>query len=90
LKDPEILNSPIWFRLLYHYVSITSQRFKYYLAWTVADIVCNASGLGFTGYDENGKPKWDLCTSVNIFQLEVILNSLLNDSIRLENIFQII
>ncbi len=41
-------------------------------AWILAEIVCNASGLGFNGFDENGKPIWNLMTNVNIYQLEVI------------------
>lgn len=28
-------------------------------------------GLGFNGYDENGKAKWDLVTNVNVLKLEV-------------------
>ena len=28
-------------------------------------------GLGFNGYDENGKSKWDRITNVNILKLEV-------------------
>ena len=42
------------------------------MAWTIADIVNNASGFGFSGYDENGEAKWDLTINVNIFELEVI------------------
>lgn len=41
------------------------------MAWVLADAVNNASGLGFNGYDQNGSPKWNLVTNVNIFYLEV-------------------
>ena len=35
------------------------------------------AGLAFNGYDESGKPKWDLIDNVNIIKLEVsALNSL--------------
>ncbi len=34
-------------------------------------MVCNASGLGFNGYDENNEPKWDLLSNVDIFNIEV-------------------
>ena len=64
-------SQPFWYRMCYMNISGMSQRIKYYLAWQIADLVCNASGLGFNGYDRNGKAKWDLCTSVNILQLEV-------------------
>lgn len=63
--------SPMWFRVLYLYISAFCHRCKYYLAWVIADLVSNASGLGFNGYDEHGKAKWDLVTGVNIFNLEV-------------------
>lgn len=66
-------NRSIWYRFFYMNMSAFSQRCKYYLAWQIADLVSNASGLGFNGYDQNGKAKWNLCTSVNILSLEVYL-----------------
>lgn len=39
--------------------------------WFAADAVANASGLGFNGYDELGKPRWDLVSNVDIIELEV-------------------
>lgn len=54
-----------------YYVSASSQRIRYYIGWVLADAVNNASGLGFNGYDENGKPKWDLITNVRIIEIEV-------------------
>lgn len=44
---------------------------KYYIAWILADCVNNASGLGFNGYDANGKAKWDLVTNIDLIGLEV-------------------
>ena len=38
----------------------------------LADAICNASGFGFNGYDEFGKPKWDLVSNVNWFKVEVV------------------
>ena len=52
-------------------MSAGSHRLKYYIAWTLADVVNNASGFGFNGYDTNGNPKWDLVTNVRILDLEV-------------------
>jgi hypothetical protein len=43
-----------------------------YVAWTMADLVSNASGLGFNGYDENGQLKWDLLTNINVRSIEVL------------------
>ena len=46
-------------------------RFKYYHAWIFADAICNNSGLGFSGYDDNGEPKWDLASNVDVYGFEV-------------------
>ncbi len=51
-------------------MSAGSQRTKYDIAWVLADIVNNASGLGFNGYDELANPKWDLVTNINVVGLE--------------------
>ena len=61
----------MWYRIYYFYLSLGSQRAKYYIAWVLADAVNNASGLGFNGYDDDGNSKWDLVTNINIFALEV-------------------
>jgi lysophospholipid acyltransferase 1/2 len=53
-------------------VSTSSKRAQYYMAWIIAELVNNASGFGFNGYDMNGNAKWDLLTNVNIIKLEVI------------------
>ncbi len=56
---------------MYYNLCVFCKRIYYYLAWTIADIVNNASGFGFSGYDDNGEAKWDLTINVNIFELEV-------------------
>lgn len=43
----------------------------YYHAWILADAICNASGFGFNGFDDNGKPIWDLTTNIEIYGFEV-------------------
>jgi hypothetical protein len=48
-------------------------RMAYYVAWTLADLICTSSGLSFSGYDLDGKPNWDLATSVDIWKFEVQL-----------------
>lgn len=70
----DIINEPIWYRILYSYISIPGHRIKYYLAWVLGDLVSNVSGLGFNGYDKNGEPLWDLVTNVNIIEFEVHLS----------------
>ena len=44
---------------------------KYYHAWLLADSICNASGLGFNGYDSQGEAKWDLISNVDVVKFEV-------------------
>lgn len=46
-------------------------RFKYYFLWIFIDAVCNASGFGFTGYNENGDQNWNLLENVDILAVEV-------------------
>lgn len=45
----------------------------YYHAWILAEAVCNASGLGFNGFDENKNAKWDLAKNVDILGFEVCI-----------------
>jgi lysophospholipid acyltransferase 1/2 len=59
-------------RLIYMWLVAASARVPYYIAWTLGDLVCNASGLGFNGYDSNGHAKWNLVTNINILNVEVI------------------
>lgn len=42
-----------------------------YIHGFAGEAVNNASGLGFSGYDENGKETWDLINNVNIIKIEV-------------------
>lgn len=39
--------------------------------YSLADGVCNAAGLGFNGYDDKGRPKWNLVSNINIAAIEV-------------------
>ncbi|CAG2183403.1 unnamed protein product [Oppiella nova] len=45
-------------------------RFKYYHAWILGEVICNASGLGFAGFDTNGRPDWELMSNIDIFGFE--------------------
>ncbi len=37
----------------------------------MADSLNNLCGLGFSGYDERGQPKWDLVTVVDMKAVEL-------------------
>lgn len=71
LKDEAFLeNTNLSYKFWYLTVSTSLVRFKYYFAWILADAICNNSGLGFNGYNENGSSKWDQISNVNIFEFE--------------------
>uniref|UniRef100_T1J3J3 Uncharacterized protein n=1 Tax=Strigamia maritima TaxID=126957 RepID=T1J3J3_STRMM len=65
-----LLNTPFYKKILYILISTSCVRFKYYHAWTLADAVCNASGLGFNGYNKDGTPRWDAFSNVNVLKFE--------------------
>ncbi|KAJ1366273.1 hypothetical protein KIN20_026889 [Parelaphostrongylus tenuis] len=56
---------------MWWFIVLVLIRVNYYFAWTFADSVCNMSGFGFSGYDENGEAKWELCTNVRPYQVEM-------------------
>ncbi len=70
-KDPEILDLPLVYRIGYLYFTLFSHRVNYYAAWTIGEIVCISSGLGFNGVDSSGRPKWDLLTNFSFKNVEV-------------------
>jgi hypothetical protein len=73
-KDKDVIGLPIFYRLLYMWFTALMARVAYYVAWTLADLVCNASGLGFNGHDlKTGKPMWNLSTNVDVLGFEVRL-----------------
>lgn len=68
----DLLNgSTAAYQLWYVMMATTVVRFKYYHAWLFADAICNNSGIGFNGYDERGKSKWDLISNINVINFEV-------------------
>ncbi|XP_077288310.1 lysophospholipid acyltransferase 6 isoform X2 [Arctopsyche grandis] len=58
-------NWSIAYLLWFCYAATLAVRCKYYLAWLLADIVCNCAGIG---YQSPGK--WDRVTNVNIIEFE--------------------
>ncbi|XP_065844080.1 lysophospholipid acyltransferase 2-like [Oscarella lobularis] len=72
--DPDVLNRPWLQRSWIAYASMLTQRFRFYFAWTIADSIANAAGLGFNGFDENSNEKWNLITNTDILGTEFALN----------------
>lgn len=69
--DPEfIAKHNIFYRAVHVYLTFFLQRSKYYVTWILADAVYNASGLGYIGADENGRPQWTGMTNVNVLKIE--------------------
>ncbi|BFZ11254.1 hypothetical protein BsWGS_14293 [Bradybaena similaris] len=74
---PEKLNTPEYYsmnflqRMIFILGVLTLARHKYYFAWILADALNNAAGFGFSGYDSQGEPKWDLTDNVSILGVEL-------------------
>ncbi|KAI4458117.1 porcupine [Holotrichia oblita] len=66
-------NTSLLYKFWYLNGATMLMRFKYYFAWLFADAICNNSGMGFNGYDTNGKPQWDKFTNVFVLKFEVSL-----------------
>uniref|UniRef100_A0A914H5D6 Uncharacterized protein n=1 Tax=Globodera rostochiensis TaxID=31243 RepID=A0A914H5D6_GLORO len=62
------LSWPRWLFLFWFLIFM--QRVQYYYAWTMADAICNLSGLGFGGFTSDGQSKWDLVTNVDMWKVE--------------------
>jgi lysophospholipid acyltransferase 1/2 len=61
-------------RLLLSYVLLFKTRCFYYFVFLISESICNASGLGFRGYDERGDAQWDLVQNVDIWEVELGTN----------------
>ena len=75
LRSPEFLiHTPLAARFLYILIFTMLSRLKYYVAWHLGEAISNASGLGFNGYDSNGKAKWNLISNMNLWKFETCLS----------------
>lgn len=71
LKDNDFLrDTSMSYKIRYIMIAALLVRFKYYHAWIFADAICNNSGLGFSGYNEKGKPQWRATSNVDVFGFE--------------------
>jgi lysophospholipid acyltransferase 1/2 len=71
LNTPEYYNMTFLQRLIFVLGCLTLAKQKYYFAWILADALNNAAGFGFSGYDSQGNPKWDLTDNVSILGVEL-------------------
>lgn len=72
LKDNDFMDASSFVGKLWFVMNATTVvRFKYYHAWMLGDAICNNSMLGFNGYDEDGRARWNLISNINVFGFEV-------------------
>lgn len=45
-------------------------RWKYYFIWSISEASIIISGLGFSGWTETRKPRWDRAKNVDIIGVE--------------------
>lgn len=74
VNEKYLINSSFWEYSIFALFSTTAARFKYYFAWKWGETICNASGLGFAGYKDDGKQDWDLVSVLNIWKVETSPN----------------
>ncbi|ESN94562.1 hypothetical protein HELRODRAFT_121109, partial [Helobdella robusta] len=58
------------YRIIYCVISTSAARFKYYVAWKLAEAINVAAGLGFGGVDQFGRQRWDFMDNVSVFKVE--------------------
>ncbi|XP_028178809.1 lysophospholipid acyltransferase 1-like, partial [Ostrinia furnacalis] len=77
LNDPTSEVSRSWsalYLLWYAHLCVLVVRCKYYHAWLLSEAICNNSGMGFNGYDNDGEPKWDKMSNIDVFGFEFAQN----------------
>jgi hypothetical protein len=63
------------YRMIYTWLSIFGERFKYYFVWKVAEGSCILAGFGFEGFDKMGQPKgWRGVRNVDVLIVETAPN----------------
>lgn len=67
LSDPQYKHP---FRLFLNYVNSFRIRNRYYFIWLLSESINHCAGLGFSGYDKDGKASWDLIRNLYIMEIE--------------------
>jgi len=73
-KTPELYESSFWFKVMFAEIMVYHHKFKYYGAFGLGESICNASGLGFSGVDEDHNPTWDKLKTLRPLQIEYATN----------------
>ncbi|XP_034051185.1 membrane-bound O-acyltransferase domain-containing protein 2 [Thalassophryne amazonica] len=70
IDDDFVSSTPFHLQVVYLYLAMLALRPKYYFVWTLADAINNAAGFGFSGYDTDGSPQWDMISNLRILDIE--------------------
>lgn len=70
LNTPEYYNMTFFERMMFLLGVMTLAKHKYYFAWILGDALNNAAGLGFSGFDSQGAPQFDLTDNVDVWGVE--------------------
>mmetsp|Transcript_95556 Transcript_95556/g.270316 ORF Transcript_95556/g.270316 Transcript_95556/m.270316 type:complete len:477 (+) Transcript_95556:64-1494(+) len=68
---------PLWRRMGWLFAFMAVLRCKFYVTWKLAEAAVDASGLGFTGFNEDGRPVWERGTNVRPLQFELATSAVL-------------
>jgi MBOAT, membrane-bound O-acyltransferase family len=70
-----IASTNVFYRMLYTYLALIGERFKYYFIWKMAEGASVLGGFGFEGFDEEGKAKgWEGVSNISIIEFETAPN----------------
>lgn len=70
IVEPEFARHSFWNKMFLLIVATSLHRQVYYFAWTLSELVNINAGLGFNGYDSNGRPLWNLIDNTDIYLVE--------------------
>ncbi|KAG1453936.1 hypothetical protein G6F56_007442 [Rhizopus delemar] len=59
-----------WNKMLFIQLSAVLTRSKYYAIWYMAEGASILAGLGFNGYDDQGRPQWNRLTNAKVLSCE--------------------
>ncbi|PRP74261.1 hypothetical protein PROFUN_12008 [Planoprotostelium fungivorum] len=72
--DPKFALLPFWNKVIRMWIHPGLFRMKYYFGWYMSEGACNMVGIGYSGLDKSGKPKWDRCRNVTVTAVEIAPN----------------
>ncbi|ORX56788.1 MBOAT-domain-containing protein [Hesseltinella vesiculosa] len=71
LLKSEWRDLPLWQKLLSIQLVALVTRCKYYAVWLLSEGACVLCGFGFNGYEDDGKPRFDRLTNINVLKCEL-------------------